>query len=123
MSDGEEPTPRGAVRLGRVAGVPVFIGPSWFVMAGIITLLYGQPLAPTLGQNQAYVVSASFAILLGVSVLLHELGHCLVARAFALPVRRITVNFLAGATEVTKEPDAGAGILRRRRRTDGVAAA
>src|SRR4051812_9204450 len=104
MSDGGEPTPRGAVRLGRVAGVPVFVGPSWFVMAVVITFLYGQPLVLTLGQSQAYVVSASFAVLLGVSVLLHELGHCLVARAFHLPVRRITVNFLAGATEVTQQP-------------------
>src|SRR4051812_25314153 len=105
MSDGGEPTPRGAVRLGRVAGVPVFVGPSWFVMAVVITFLYGQPLVLTLGQSQAYVVSGSFAVLLGVSVLLHELGHCLVARAFGLPVRRIVVNFLAGATEVTKQPE------------------
>jgi Zn-dependent protease len=88
-----------------VAGVPVFVGPSWFVMALLITLLYGAPLVDELGQRQAYVVSGSFALLLGVSVLLHELGHCLVARSFGLPVRRIVVNFLAGATEVTRQPE------------------
>jgi Zn-dependent protease len=104
MTQPQAATPRGALRLGRVAGVPVFIGPSWFAMAAVITLLYGQPLGASLGQGKAYVVSGSFAVLLGVSVLLHELGHCLVARAFGLPVRRIIINFLAGATEVTEQP-------------------
>jgi Zn-dependent protease/CBS domain-containing protein len=104
VTSAEAPTPRGGVRLGRVLGVPVFVGPSWFVMAAFLTLTLGQPLVDTLGQRQAYIVSGSFALLLGVSVLLHELGHCVVARSFGLPVRRITVNFLAGATEVVEPP-------------------
>jgi Zn-dependent protease len=39
------------------------------------------------------------------SVLLHEIGHCVVARAFGLPVRSITVTLLAGLTEITKPPE------------------
>lgn len=104
MTHAEAPTPRGGIRLGRVAGVPVHIGPSWFLMALFLTVSVAQAVAGTMPLVQAYVVGASFALLLGSSVLLHELGHCLVARAFGLPVRRITIGFMAGATEITEPP-------------------
>ena len=104
MTSAEAPTPRGGVRLGSVVGVPVLIGPSWFLMAAFLTITIAQALVGSLGTSQAYVVGASFAVLLGLSVLLHELGHCFVARAFGLPVRRITIGFMAGATEITEPP-------------------
>jgi Zn-dependent protease len=104
MSDADTPTRGGGLLLGRVLGVPVLVGPSWFVMAAFLTITIAQALATALPTSQAYLVGASFALLLGVSVLLHELGHCLVARAFGLPVRRITIGFMAGATEITEPP-------------------
>ena len=104
MTHAEAPTPRGGIRLGRVAGVPVHIGPSWFLMALFLTVTVAQAVAGTMPVVQTYVVGGSFALLLGSSVLLHELGHCLVARAFGLPVRRITIGFMAGATEITEPP-------------------
>lgn len=104
MTSAEAPTPRGGLRLGRVLGVPVFIGPSWFLMAAFLVLTISQPLVARLGPGQAYLVAGSFVALLGISVLLHEIGHCVVARAFGLPVRRITISFMAGATEITEPP-------------------
>ena len=92
------------LRLGRVLGVPVYIAPSWFLLAALLVLALSPPLVDSLGATQAYVVSGSFAVLLGLSVLLHEIGHCVVARAFDLPVRSITITFLAGFTEITKPP-------------------
>ncbi|MCA1710554.1 MAG: site-2 protease family protein [Actinobacteria bacterium] len=103
MSD--TPARRPGVRLGRVLGVPVFIAPSWFLLAALLVLALSPPLVESLGQAQAYVVSASFAVLLGLSVLLHEVGHCVVARTLGLPVRSITITFLAGFTEITKQPE------------------
>lgn len=104
MTSAEAPIPRGGVRLGRVLGVPVHIGLSWFVMAALLTLSISTTLSASLGPTQAVVVGASFTVLLGGSVLLHEIGHCLVARSFGLPVRRITIGFMAGATEITEQP-------------------
>ena len=92
------------LRLGRVLGVPVFLAPSWFVLAAFLVLALSPPLVSSLGTVQAYAVSVSFAVLLGLSVLLHEIGHCVVARAFDLPVRSIRITFLAGFTEITKAP-------------------
>ncbi len=98
-----DPLPRG-LRLGSVLGVPVFVMPSWFVLAGLLVVLLSPPLVDSLGPTQAYAVTTSFAVLLGLSVLLHEIGHCVVARAFALPVRSITITFLAGLTEIVRPP-------------------
>ena len=98
------PTARDGLRLGRVLGVPVYVAPSWFVLAAFVVLVYGPALAGDGDRLRAYVAAAAFALLLLASVLLHEIGHCVVARAFALPVRRITVTFLAGLTEITEPP-------------------
>ncbi|MBC7375788.1 MAG: site-2 protease family protein, partial [Frankiales bacterium] len=56
------------------------------------------------GTGRGYTAAGAFAVLLLVSVLLHEIGHCVVARAFGLPVKSITVTFLAGLTEITEPP-------------------
>jgi Zn-dependent protease len=100
MTGVEAPTPRGGVRLGRVVGVPVLIGPSWFLMAALITLGISGALSESIGATQATIVGASFAVLLGASVLLHELGHCFVARGLGLPVRSITIGVMGGATQI-----------------------
>jgi len=49
-------------------------------------------------------VAAAFVIFLYLSVLVHELSHCAVARAFRLPVRRILLYPLGGFSEMEQEP-------------------
>lgn len=97
------PLPPG-VRVGRVLGVPVLVSPSWLVFAAFVLVSFGPLLADQYGQTSGYVAAGAFAVLLLVSVLLHEIGHCVVARALGLPVRSITVTFLAGLTEITEPP-------------------
>ena len=98
------PTRRNGIQLGRVLGVPIFLTPSWFVFAAFISLSYGPLLTDQVGAPKAYLASTSYAVLLGLSVLLHEIGHCVVARIFRLPVRGITISLLAGVTEITEPP-------------------
>lgn len=98
-----EPLPSG-VPLGRVLGVPVVVRPSWFGFAALIVVLLGPQLTPREGTLTAYAAASGFAVLLGLSVLLHEIGHCVVARFLGLPVRSITITLLAGLTEVTRPP-------------------
>ena len=93
-----------ALRLGRVLGVPVFVSPSWLLFAGFVLISFGPTLAEDYGQTRGYTAAGAFAVLLLASVLLHEIGHCVVARAFDLPVASITVTFLAGLTEITEPP-------------------
>ncbi len=97
------PLPSG-LRVGRVLGVPVLVSPSWLVFAVFVLVSFGPLLADQHGRTSGYVAAGAFAVLLLVSVLLHEIGHCVVARALGLPVRSITVTFLAGLTEITEPP-------------------
>ena len=100
MTDGD----RRRLTLGRVAGVPVHVSPTWFIVAAVITIGFA-PLVrrqlPDLGAG-TYAVTFAFAVLLYASVLLHEVSHALVARGFGLPVRGITLHFLGGYTEIER---------------------
>ena len=100
----KEPGVRGGLRLGRVLGVPVFVSPSWLLFAAFVLISFGPTLADDYGTSRGYFAAGAFAVLLLVSVLLHEVGHCVVARWFGLPVRSITITFLAGLTEITEPP-------------------
>ncbi len=90
------------LRLGRVAGVPLLVSPTWFLVAGLITVSFAPTVEariPGLGSLR-YAVTAAFALLLYGSVLLHELSHALVARRLGLQVRAITLHFLGGFTQL-----------------------
>jgi len=95
------------VRVGRAFGVPVYVAPSWFLVAALITYFF----APTVERQVAgigsarYVVSLLFALLLYLSVFIHELSHTMTARVLGLPVRRITLQLLGGVSEIEQEPD------------------
>jgi Zn-dependent protease len=91
--------------MGRLFGVPVYVAPSWLIVAVAITIMFGPDVArqiPQLGAR-SYVVSFTYAVLLYLSVLVHELGHALVAMRLGVPVRRITLQLLGGVTEMGGE--------------------
>jgi Zn-dependent protease len=93
------------VPLGSVAGIPVVISPTWLIVAILITVAFAptaERAIPSLGAAR-YLVSAAFAVLLYVSVFLHELSHALVARWLGVPVRWITLHLLGGVTELEGE--------------------
>jgi Zn-dependent protease/CBS domain-containing protein len=94
----------GGLLIGRPFGVPVYVTPTWFIVAALITITYApvvEEWVPNLGAWR-YVVALAFAVLLYLSVLIHELSHTVVALRFGLPVRRITLYLLGGVSEIEK---------------------
>lgn len=90
--------------MGRPFGIPVYVAPSWLVIAAVITLLYEPMVEAVLHLGPAsYAVAFVFAVLLYASVLVHELAHAVVARRFDIPVERITLFMLGGVTEMRGE--------------------
>ncbi|WP_033212811.1 site-2 protease family protein [Kitasatospora phosalacinea] len=99
--------PRGGILMGRPFGVPVYVTPSWFLVAALITWIFGSRLAevlPDLGAAR-YLLAFSFAVAFYGSVLVHELAHTVVGLHYELGVRRIQLQFLGGVSEIEKEAD------------------
>ena len=95
------------IRIGRVFGIDIAIHPSWFVIFGLFTFSLATGFFPRAYSSwspaEAWIVAAVATILLFVSVLAHELGHSLVARAQGIPVRNITLFLLGGVSTLEKE--------------------
>ncbi|WP_345591404.1 site-2 protease family protein [Streptomyces marokkonensis] len=101
------PEPGGGLLMGRPFGVPVYVAPSWFLVAALITWVFGGQLdrvLPELGAAR-YLVSLFFAVAFYASVLVHELAHTVAALRFKLPVRRIQLQFFGGVSEIEKEAE------------------
>ncbi|MFK0112763.1 site-2 protease family protein [Streptomyces sp. NPDC091217] len=99
--------PGGGLLMGRPFGVPVYVAPSWFLVAALITWVFGGQLdrvLPELGAAR-YLVSLFFAVAFYASVLVHELAHTVAAIRFNLPVRRIQLQFFGGVSEIEKEAE------------------
>lgn len=99
------PRPPGTIRIGQIAGIDVLVRSSWLVVAALIALLMAPRIereAPGLGVL-TYVAGLAFAVLLYLSILLHEASHAISARHYGLPVNSISIHFLGGATEIGGE--------------------
>jgi Zn-dependent protease/CBS domain-containing protein len=90
--------------IGRPFGIPVYVSPYWFLIAGVLIFIYASDLAATQHGSTRFIVAAAFVVLLYLSVLVHELSHSLVARGYGLPVRRILLYPLGGFSEIEREP-------------------
>jgi Zn-dependent protease/CBS domain-containing protein len=111
-----QPTPAdGRIVIARIFGVPVDVTPTWFLVAALITYGFATTVerqVPGLGDWK-YAVSLGFALLLYLSVLVHELSHTVVALRAGLPVRRISLHLLGGVSEIERPaqtPGREAGI-------------
>src|SRR4051795_5543344 len=99
--------PPGTFKVGTIAGSDVLLTRTWFVVALVIAVF----MAPAVDRAQPglgglkYVAGLAFAVLLYLSVLLHEAAHAVMAKHYGLPVKSITLHFLGGATEIEDEPD------------------
>jgi Zn-dependent protease len=96
----------GALRIGSLAGVDVFVRTSWLLVAVLIAYV----MAPLIDQAQPglgglkYVAGVAFAVLLTLSLLLHELSHALMARRYGIAANSITLHFIGGVTAIESEP-------------------
>nr|WP_084958334.1 site-2 protease family protein [Thermoactinospora rubra] len=93
--------------MGRPFGIPIYVSWTWFIVAAVITVWFAEDFrvwAPHLSVVGSYLVAFAFAVLLYVSVLLHELAHSVAAKLYGLRVRRITLYLLGGVSEIESEP-------------------
>ncbi len=96
------------IRLFRVAGIEISAHLSWFVILALMTWSLATGYFPGLlaGRTPAvyWLLGLVAALLLFASIILHELGHALMARRHGLPIRGITLFIFGGVAEMTEEP-------------------
>jgi len=97
-----------SVTLGRVWGIPVGLHLSWFIVFGLITWSlaagYFPAEYPELTPVAYWFLGAATSVLFFGSVLLHELGHSILAIRNQVPVHSITLFIFGGVARISREP-------------------
>ena len=99
---------RRRIELGRLFGIPILLDTSWFIMLALVawTLATGYFPAhmPGMGVAAYWFMGLVAAVLLFLCVLLHELGHSLVAKGYGIPVNRVTLFVFGGVAQIASDP-------------------
>ncbi|TVP77244.1 MAG: site-2 protease family protein [Gemmatimonadales bacterium] len=99
--------PLGGIRAGSVAGIPITLDYSWFVIFFLVLGTFAGAVfpahAPDLGRTTHLLMGLAGAILFWVSLLLHELAHAFAARARGVGVEGITLFIFGGMARTTRE--------------------
>jgi len=97
----------GSIQLARLFGIRIGASPSWFVVLFLMIYYLSGVFDTALEGNSndtAYVVAVIGALLFFVSLVLHELGHALVARRNGIGVSSIELWFFGGLAKLTRDP-------------------
>ncbi len=96
------------IPLGRILGIPIGLDYSWFVICALLTWMLAGSYYPAEFKDWPpllyWFMGAVTAIMLFVSVLLHELGHSVIALRYKIPVRSITLFLFGGVAQIGAEP-------------------
>lgn len=99
---------RPGIPLGKIFGIRIGLDYSWFVIFALLTWMLADSYYPAEFQGWSrllyWSMGAVTAIMLFVSVLLHELGHSVVALRYNIPVRSITLFLFGGVAHIGGEP-------------------
>ncbi len=95
----------GSIQLARIFGIRVGVDPSWFFFLFLVIYLLSSSFRDVLGgsDTQAYATAVFSTLLLFGSIVVHELGHALVARRQGIGVAGITVSLLGGFAQMERE--------------------
>lgn len=95
-------------KVARVFGIAIEIHPSWLIILAFLSYSLSDGFFPDQYDHWStaayWAIGTSAAVLLFVTVLIHELSHALVARRRGLPVNRITLFIFGGVSHLERQP-------------------
>ena len=98
---------RSSVKLGSIFGVPIGLNFSWFLTFGFVILILAVRVYPDVFPDSSTWLYWFMAVVSGVlffaSILTHEMAHSLIARAYGIPVKGITLFIFGGVSQITRE--------------------
>jgi Zn-dependent protease/predicted transcriptional regulator len=107
---------RGSLNLGKILGIPIRLHASWFLIAVLITWTlaagYFPMQYPGWSAGTYWLVGAVTSIFFFLSVLIHELGHSVLALREKVPVKSITLFIFGGVAQIGREPPTAGAEFR-----------
>ncbi len=96
------------IPLGKIFGIPVGLDYTWFLIFVLLTWSLAVNYFPSEFKNWPvayyWIIGAVTTIMLFISVLLHELGHSVIALYYKVKVKQITLFLFGGISEIIGEP-------------------
>ena len=100
--------PTSGIKIGRIFGIPIYLHATWFIVFALITFSLAKQFAylhATWSEPQHWAAGVATSLLFFGSVLLHELGHSVIALRYRIPVVSITLFIFGGVARIGREPD------------------
>ncbi|MCC7365609.1 MAG: site-2 protease family protein [Dehalococcoidia bacterium] len=95
-------------RIARIRGIDIEIHPSWLAILALVAYTLSDGVFPDQyeGWSEAtyWIGGTGAAVLLFVTVLVHELAHAIVAQRRGLPVPKITLFIFGGVSHLSRQP-------------------
>ncbi len=99
----------GSIKLGRILGIPIGVHVSWFLIFALITwslsVGFFPPEYPGLPAAWYWILGVITSLLFFGSVLVHELGHSILALRNGISVRGIDLFIFGGVAQIEREPE------------------
>ncbi len=94
-----------SIKLMDLFGLRIGVDASWFVILFLLIFLLSGPFRQTLHSSDAlaYLTTVVSVLLLFVSLIVHELGHAVVARRQGIAVKRIDLFLFGGLTHMSRD--------------------
>jgi len=107
---------RGRFTLLTIRGIPIGVDWTWFFILFLIIWLlsgfYRDVLGTTQDSIQPYALAVASAFGFFASILLHELGHAVIARRNRIGISQITLWMFGGVAALDRDPDTAGAEFR-----------
>src|SRR5436305_10478462 len=97
----------GSIQLARIFGIRIGVDVSWFIVLFFFIFILSGSFRTTLQSSDttAYATAVASALLFFASLVLHELGHALVARRLGIEILGIDLWFFGGIAKMSKDTE------------------
>jgi Zn-dependent protease len=94
-----------SIQLARIFGIRIGASPSWFVILFVFIYVLSGYFQDAVGGSDTtgYLVAVAAVLAFFVSLVLHELGHALVARRLGIGISGIDLWFFGGIAKMTRD--------------------
>lgn len=96
------------IKLFKLFGIQINADLSWGILAVLLSWTFAArwfpETRPGLGAGTYWAMGVATALLMFLSIILHEVSHALMARRHGLSIRGITLFIFGGVAEMTEEP-------------------